>query len=70
MTPTYKAWVMIIISIGLLVGLLTGRFDDPAWGLLGYIVATLVTNGAAARRGEVSLPPILPKRRDDGPQDT
>lgn len=58
---TGKLIVLTIIAIGLLIGLLFGLVAEEAWGLLGMIVGYLTANGQAAARGEISLPPILPR---------
>lgn len=70
MLPTYKAAILMLVSVGLLVGLLLGQFGEQAkeaWGMLGLIVGYLIANGQAAARGEISLPAIMPRsKRDEG----
>lgn len=62
MQITYKAVLLGIIAVGLLVGLLLGRVADEAWGLLGLIVGYLTANGATAAKGEITLPALMPKK--------
>lgn len=65
MATNAKLIVLTIIAVGLLIGLITGRVEGEAWGLLGLIVGYLTGNGVAAKQGKTAMPAIYPREDDD-----
>lgn len=53
-----KLVILCVIAAALLFGLIMGRLEGEAWGLLGIIVGYLTGNGVAAVRRQAPMPTL------------